>query len=178
MKRKDKTISETLKLNHVKKPRGRWPKGYCPIPPEKRAQPGNNLNPTGYPKGHKNIATTLRKIDALPAPIQVMEQLREYFPGLEQITIAEAELLKVKLKGMLGDSWAVDFSADRLEGKVPIGVRNVIEDKPKIPLTDEQCKIAAKALGLQYTKNGNIVETKEDGKKIIRVPKKEEDTND
>ena len=162
----------------LKKSRGKWPKGYCPIPPEKRAQKGQVRNPFGKPKGTRNVCTILRDIDELMAPPETLRAIKKFFPQIVSCSVQEAELLMVKIKCLTADPWAVEFSTDRVEGKVPQVVTQDTSSQIRKKLTDEQCKIAAKALNLTFTKSGNEIKVDENGKKIIHVRKKEEGDDD
>lgn len=88
------------------------PKG-TPFPP------GRSGNPNGRPKKVRHIPDILAKITAERLPPKIRAQMAQQFPDISnRPTFFEAILRVVVFKAMKGESWAVEFVAERMEGKV------------------------------------------------------------
>lgn len=89
------------------------------MPTGKRFKPGQSGNPKGRPKKAKCIPDLLRKIGDYQTPAELQKSVIEYFelPKDTCVSMAEAVCLKVYMKAMEGQSWAINFIADRTEGK-------------------------------------------------------------
>jgi len=87
-------------------------------PKETQFKKGNPGGP-GRPKGVSNISYKLANYGELKSPAQVSEKIKEFFPELteENLTVDDITWIKVRIAAMQGESWAVEFIADRLDGK-------------------------------------------------------------
>lgn len=97
-------------------------------PPWKKGDP--SPNPSGHPKGQPNIKTRLEKYGKLKTPQGTLKELIGTFPEIvkDGLTVDDATWLNVRLMAMKGDSWAVNFIAERTEGHVKEVFE--IEDSP------------------------------------------------
>jgi len=91
------------------------------IPPAAhRFKPGQSGCPGGKPAGLKSIKSLIQKYGNKRAPAKVVESMIEKFPWLKgKITLHDAVLMRVYESAIAGESWAVQFLAERGEGKVP-----------------------------------------------------------
>lgn len=84
------------------------------LKPFKKGQSGN---PNGRPpKGHA-IADILDEIGKQCAPQDLAEKLRKVFPTAGTITMRHAMLYRAYLDAIKGDKHAIQFIAERTEGK-------------------------------------------------------------
>lgn len=92
-----------------------------PMPPvETRFKKGQSGNPGGKPKGLKSIKSLIEQFGKLKAPEKFIDSVKEQFPNLRRkLTLHEAVALKAYQAALSGESWAVQFLAERGEGKVP-----------------------------------------------------------
>jgi len=83
-------------------------KGVCP-------------NPNGRPKGLRSIRSILEEYGALEAPAEFIAKIREKFPSAKykRLTLHDAVYLRCFMAAMSGENWAMQFIAERTEGKVP-----------------------------------------------------------
>lgn len=81
----------------------------------------------GRPKGSVSIPDILRRV------------LKEEIGSENKITRLEAILLKVIAKAYDGDNWAINFVADRLEGKPKqiVGLQDITDEPIKVFDFDE-----------------------------------------
>lgn len=107
----------------------KWVKG-CPPP-----------NPTGRPKGSFNghnikaILDRILKDDLLNDPL-IPEKIKQKFrksEDMRSLSKLEAIMEMVTLFAMKGESWAVQFMADRTEGKVKDEL--VVHSPPPLDVT-------------------------------------------
>ena len=83
---------------------------------------GVSGNPNGRPKGSTSIADILRKIGDEEIPSELSGQVRTLFrsidsEGLKEMKMTEGLLRLVYMYAIRGKPWAVQFIADRTEGK-------------------------------------------------------------
>ncbi len=106
------------------KPQGvpKYPWGdNCPVPPEKRFQPGQSGNPRGRPPSGLRIPEILRKIgDGKVKDFAILPpRLKRLLMQLgEDITVEEARESLNYVYALKGESWANTHISDRTEGKV------------------------------------------------------------
>jgi len=86
-------------------------------------QKGKSGNPNGRPKTNKTIAECLRRIGD------------EALPSDKSMTKLEAIMRKVYKIASEGDAWAVNFIADRTEGKPKQIIEQVGDAFPEVNLT-------------------------------------------
>lgn len=138
-------VSKTGK--HRKSP---WPKGYCPIPMEKRFQKGVVQQPNGRPTQSDTIKSILDKLGGQEAAPKIIEEMKKTFPNLKNpMTMREAILAKAYCIALEKNGWAYEFIAERTEGKVDQTVRVGDANKPRTPLTDEELAQIGKSLECQ-----------------------------
>lgn len=94
-----------------------------------RIRPGCSGNPKGRPKGRTSIPDTLRRIGAEPAP------------GQNGVTNLEAVMRLVFNEAMDGKPWAVQFIADRTEGKAVERTENLHATKSIDEMNIEELEI-------------------------------------
>jgi len=92
---------------------------------------GNSGNPKGRPKGAKSITDMLKRIGEEPVPKELKSKVSEVFNEVDSgnMTMMEAVMRTTMMYAIQGRSWAVQFIADRTEGK-PIQPINIEEHKP------------------------------------------------
>lgn len=80
---------------------------------------GHSGNPKGRPKGSMSIPDMLKRIGEEDIPADLRERVEKIFNEAElgQITMLEAVMRTTMMYAIQGKSWAVQFIADRLEGK-------------------------------------------------------------
>ena len=82
-------------------------------------KPGQSGNPKGRKPGVPSIAETLTQYGAMDMPEGLTAKLREKFPKLPKtLKLGQALWLTVFMQALKGESWAVEFVANRTEGKV------------------------------------------------------------
>jgi len=91
---------------------------------------GVSGNPNGRPKGSTSIADILRKIGEEEIPAELSSQVQSLFGSLDSnelkdMKMTEGLLRLVFMYAIRGKHWAVQFIADRTEGKP----REFIEQK-------------------------------------------------
>jgi hypothetical protein len=86
------------------KPTGRWKKG-------------RSGNPRGRPPKARCIASILDRLGAERLPKDLLGELGKPAPRVTP-TMLEAVLRKVYIAALAGEGWAVEFIAERTEGKV------------------------------------------------------------
>ena len=91
---------------------------------------GVSGNPNGRPKGSFSIADILRRVGEEEIPAELRGQVRTLFSsidtdGLNEMKMLEGLLRLVYMYAIRGKPWAVQFIADRMEGKA----REYIEQK-------------------------------------------------
>lgn len=82
---------------------------------------GQSGNPNGRPTGSSSIKDQLRKIGEEYTPEELIKEVRKIFhiPKRKKITIDECMWRKVYIAALNGKPWAINFIADRREGKAP-----------------------------------------------------------
>ena len=108
-----------------------------------RGDPRNGRSP-GRPPAPRCIADLLRWAGALQAPEKLCEEMRRVFgiPADQPLTVDQATILRVRVDALRGESRAVEFWADRTEGRAPETlhreggavmeiVEEIVEAKPK-----------------------------------------------
>ena len=80
---------------------------------------GQSGNPNGRPKGSLSIPDMLRRIGEEDVPKELKERVKKLFNSAElgEITMMEAIMRTTMMYAIQGKSWAVQFIADRMEGK-------------------------------------------------------------
>jgi hypothetical protein len=82
-------------------------------------KPGQSGNPSGRPKKIRHIPDILARITNERLPPKIRAQMAQLYPDLSnRPTFLEAILRVVVQKALKGESWAVEFVAERTEGKV------------------------------------------------------------
>lgn len=102
-------MSDTESLLTVNKGNPRWVKGV-------------SANPLGRPKKVKCIPDILRKIGDMIAPDDIQEKMRRRFHAKDKLTMQQAVLMLTYDLAAHGTEWAVEFIAERTEGRVTQGV--------------------------------------------------------
>jgi len=82
-------------------------------------KPGQSGNPKGRAKKEKYIPDILLKIGKEFTTKKVDELLLKFFPEIKDINMLEAVLRMVYIHALKGNAWALQFIAERTEGKVP-----------------------------------------------------------
>ena len=101
-----------------------------------RFQEGNSFSKGhGRPKGSQTIATMLKNIGQEDVPPELKERVNKLFNQVdtEEMTMIEAILRTTMMYAVQGKQWAVQFIADRTEGR-PIQTIGISE-------TDEPIKV-------------------------------------
>ena len=83
---------------------------------------GVSANPLGRPKKVKCIPDILRKIGDMIAPEDIQERMRVRFKSKGKLTMQQAVLMLTYDLAAHGTEWAVEFIAERTEGRVTQGV--------------------------------------------------------
>ena len=80
---------------------------------------GQSGNPNGRPRGTQSIPDMLKRIGEEDVPDVLNERVQELFgkADIGEITMLEAVMRTTMMYAIQGKSWAVQFLADRLEGK-------------------------------------------------------------
>ncbi len=79
---------------------------------------GQSGNPAGRPPKGKCIPDLLRKFGEWKCPESLCKKMQVLFPDAKDLTVQEAVYLRVYTEALQGESWAVQFVAERTEGKV------------------------------------------------------------
>ena len=97
---------------------------------------GVSGNPNGRPKGSRSIADILRKVGQEETPVALMNEVENIYDStisaddLKDMNLMEGLLRIVFFHAMSGKSWAVQFIADRLEGKAKEHIeQKIIKDE-------------------------------------------------
>ena len=144
-------------VQRVNKRKSPWPKGYCPIPPEKRFQKGDpRINTKGPPTHIERIQTILNRLGGYIAPADVQKKMSVLFPKVRNMTMHEAFIARAYVDAVTkGDHFARDFIGERTEGKIAQVVKLGEVEKERTPLTDAECAAAAKALKISPSEKPN-----------------------
>lgn len=81
-------------------------------------QPGKSGNPKGRPPKVKCIPDILKRITDEELPPSMRAKMQALYPDMQDATFLEAIMRVVVSRAIRGDSWAVQFIAERTEGKV------------------------------------------------------------
>lgn len=92
--------------------------------------PGQSGNPAGRPKGVQTFANILNKIGLQDAPPEMESKLRAIFPEAQRLTMKHVVCYRAYLDAVKGDSRAMDFLADRMEGKVAMRITGDSDGDP------------------------------------------------
>ena len=79
---------------------------------------GQSGNPKGRPPLTKSIPDLLRRFGEWQCPDSLVKKMQTLFPNAKNLTVQEAVYLRVYTEALQGESWAVQFIADRTEGKI------------------------------------------------------------
>jgi len=122
-------MNNTENLSKVNKGNPRWVKGV-------------SANPLGRPKKVKCIPDILRKIGDMIAPKDIQDKMRLRFHSKDKLTMQQAVLMLTYDLAAHGTEWAVEFIAERTEGKAVqafdiisdpgplVQILNVVKDHP------------------------------------------------
>ena len=85
----------------------------------KQFEKGQSGNPKGRPKEKQSIPDMLRRIGEEDVPEEILKKVEKIFKKVEigEITMMEAIMRSTMMYAIQGKSWAVQFIADRMEGK-------------------------------------------------------------
>jgi hypothetical protein len=97
-------------------------------------QKGQSGNPGGAKKGVQRIKALLDHYAVIGCPAEDMKAIRSRFPGVNQLTLQGAVMLKTYAAALDGEDWALEFLAERTEGKVPQGLQHLIQN-PTLNIT-------------------------------------------
>lgn len=75
------------------------------------------INRKGRPPGARGIPDMLRRFGDLDCPEKLSEQMRKVFNIKQKISVLEAIQLATIAEAIKGQPWAVQYIADRTEGK-------------------------------------------------------------
>ena len=80
---------------------------------------GISGNPSGRPKGSMSIPDMLKRIGEEEVPNELQDRVQRLFGEAEigKISMLEAVMRTTMMYAIQGKSWAVQFLADRLEGR-------------------------------------------------------------
>jgi hypothetical protein len=94
-----------------------------------RWQPGQSGNPNGRPKGTLSLADSLRRYGVTETPNEMAAKMALVFPAIKnhKTTIVDVIAMRALVAAAEGESWAVNFVAERLDGKVTLPV--LVENK-------------------------------------------------
>ena len=90
-------------------------------------KPGQSGNKEGRPPAAKCIPDLLRKFGALKCPDDFTKRFERLFPEVKDLTLSDAVILKVYEQALEGEAWAINFIAERTEGKVAQTLQGVDE---------------------------------------------------
>lgn len=102
-----KDSTEKVRNTCKHKPRG---KPFASVDP--RRKPGG-----GRPPAPKCIPDLLRWAGNMKAPDKVVEEMRKVFGVQGDLTVEQATILVVRMMALQGEMKAIEFIADRTEGK-------------------------------------------------------------
>lgn len=88
------------------------------------------INRKGRPPGAKGIPDMLRRFGELECPEKLTEQMQKVFKIKQKISVLEAIQLATIAEAIKGQPWAVQYIADRTEGKPRQTM--AIEEPPKL----------------------------------------------
>jgi len=112
------------------------------IPLDKRPKKGECRNPKGKAKGVKSIKTILDQIGKTKAPEQFIQKIQSKFPQVKKVKdLKELGLWVVMIEYLKGKPWAVEFVADRTEGKALQRMEHQGDLIKNIIVKDEQTRI-------------------------------------
>ncbi len=103
-------------------------KGWANLRPAKK---GEVRNPHGRPKKELHIPDLLNKIGDEPCPESLMVGLKKIYPNLGEINHREALQRVAYYYALRGQPWAIQYIADRTDGKP----KQTIETKELKPIT-------------------------------------------
>lgn len=86
-----------------------------------------DINRKGRPKGKASMPDLLRRLLAEETPETLRVKVRGLYPKAGD-TMLETIMRQVLTKAVQGERWAVEFLADRTEGKAVETVRQMLED--------------------------------------------------
>lgn len=114
-------------------------------------KPGNQMG-KGRPKKMRRIPDLLAKIGKLNVqddPL-IPDALKAKFKDIGKVTNLDAVIRMVYIYALKGQSWAVQFIAERTEGKVPDEIKHDFQsENPRY--TDEELARMADALDSDHT---------------------------
>lgn len=113
-------------------------------------KPGQSGNPSGCPKGIRRIKDLLNHFGSYKCPKETIAEVRKRFPGVNQLDLQEAVMLKTYAAALDGEAWALEFVAERTEGKVPQGLQHLIQN----PVLNVEVSDSAAAAALQGLAGG------------------------
>jgi len=99
---------------------------------------GQSGNPSGRKPMTRNIPGILRKIGQEEPPDQILTKMKKMFPRVRNMTFLEAVQRYVYIFALKGDSWAVQYIADRTEGKPVQKIE--VDTETRIPFTGENAE--------------------------------------
>ncbi len=99
-------------------------------------KPGESGNPAGRPKKTREIPELLEKLCKEQTPSGLKQAICETFelPPGEPMPMMEAVLRGVLMRAARGEAWAVQFIAERLEGKALQRVIAEVDSESLVPL--------------------------------------------
>ncbi len=113
----------------------------------KPAKKGEIRNPAGRPPKVKTISDILGKIGGEKMPPKIVKNAQDLFPDAANMTMLEATLRMCYVHALKGNAWAIQFIAERTEGKItqPIDVSPFSELDPEFlnQLTIEELRALA-----------------------------------
>lgn len=120
-------------------------------------KPGQSGNPSGRPKGAQSYAEIIRSlgskrirdIDAIPEELK-----RQLTIDNKDLTIKEALVYSATLRALAGDKHALDFVADREEGRAPETIK-ITDDRVIIDIDDDEESDEEVLEHDSYTDNSN-----------------------
>jgi hypothetical protein len=117
---------------------------------EERAwKPGMSGNPKGKPPKEFSICTQLQQIGGRQLTPAMVRMLEKEFPGeaFDGMNYMQAMMMRVFRKAIDGDNGALEFYADRTEGRVTNSIK--IEAPERTQLSDEEKALIADRLGIK-----------------------------
>lgn len=97
------------------------PKSLANLKPAKK---GEVRNPAGRKPKAKTIPDVLRRLGKEKIPTKIADEMIKMFPDASNMTMFEAIMRMTYLQAFKGQAWALQFIAERTEGKItqPISV--------------------------------------------------------